>query len=558
MAELAKVRRRTTRTRNQVNNPKAVSTRSQRINKTKAPTDDISDLVSLMTKQNQNTEENDEEINNKLFLSDSGQPLDPQDCKSNLFFDHVIVPTILLLVITICYWNALNCGLVFDDSSAITNNKDIRTTTPIWQIFNNDFWGTPITQEYSHKSYRPVTVLTFRLNYSMTGLDPFYMHLTNILIYSAVCFLVYVLSRKFMSSDASLVTALIFTTHPIHTEAVTGIVGRAELLMSMFSLLAFLFYDYASSQSGTRVLKYVSFTLCQVFICASFFSKEQGLAIVPVLATYEIFIAKGITFHQIFSSINTFRTMNLGCILRIATITLTGCITFGLRLYIMEGQLPEFTRFDNPASYEDFPRRHLTFNYLLPLNLWLLIYPKDLLCDWSMGTIPLVESFQDVRNIATIAFYIILALSVYITCNCSHNATRNVLILGLSITILTYLPASNLFVYVGFTIAERVLFMPSVGLCLIFGYFCSRYVCGNYKCNSANFNDKTGENSQKKSASTSYRNICSYVLIGLVVALFGYRTHSRNYDWVDDLTLFKSGLRVTDRNAKLYNNVSLN
>ena len=55
------------------------------------------------------------------------------------------------------------------------------------------------------------------------------------------------------------------------------------------------------------------------------------------------------------------------------------------RVYVMGSQLPVFTRFDNPASAAETPVRQLTFSYLIYLNLWLLLFPCDLCCDWTMG-----------------------------------------------------------------------------------------------------------------------------------------------------------------------------
>ena len=61
------------------------------------------------------------------------------------------------------------------------------------------------------------------------------------------------------------------------------------------------------------------------------------------------------------------------------------------------------------------PSRHFTFNYLLPVNAWLLLCPAHLCCDWTMGTIPLIESAADTRNLATLVFYAILcALTMYV------------------------------------------------------------------------------------------------------------------------------------------------
>lgn len=57
---------------------------------------------------------------------------------------------------------------------------------------------------------------------------------------------------------------------------------------------------------------------------------------------------------------------------------------------------------------EPFPNRHLTYNYLLPINSWLLLSPSHLCCDWTMGTIPVISSIIDHRNLVTVLFYLIL------------------------------------------------------------------------------------------------------------------------------------------------------
>jgi len=79
-------------------------------------------------------------------------------------------------------------------------------------------------------------------------------------------------------------------------------------------------------------------------------------------------------------------------------------------------------RFDNPAAAASSPWRQLTYNYLLPVNSWLLLCPTFLCCDWTMGTIALVESVADRRNLATLTFYMVLcALTV---CVFQRNGPR--------------------------------------------------------------------------------------------------------------------------------------
>ncbi|KAH8026761.1 hypothetical protein HPB51_024310 [Rhipicephalus microplus] len=89
----------------------------------------------------------------------------------------------------LCYVNALGCGFVFDDASAIRDNRDLRPSTPIGRLFVNDFWGTPIHKEQSHKSYRPLCVLTFRLNYWLHELRPIGYHMGNVFLHSLVAML---------------------------------------------------------------------------------------------------------------------------------------------------------------------------------------------------------------------------------------------------------------------------------------------------------------------------------------------------------------------------------
>ncbi|KAL1459078.1 hypothetical protein WDU94_011087 [Cyamophila willieti] len=89
----------------------------------------------------------------------------------------------------VCYYNSCYCDFVFDDISAIKENRDLKPTTPIQNVFLNDFWGTPMHKEQSHKSYRPLCVVTFRWNYALHQLDPMGYHLVNMLLHGLVCLL---------------------------------------------------------------------------------------------------------------------------------------------------------------------------------------------------------------------------------------------------------------------------------------------------------------------------------------------------------------------------------
>lgn len=371
----------------------------------------------------------------------------------------------IVFVCVACYWNSAQCELVFDDISAVRDNKDLRSYTPLRNIFLNDFWGTPMRKEQSHKSYRPLTVLTFRFNYWLHELQPYGYHIVNMFLHIVVCLLWRRVCRLLLLHCAgavgasttvliqrcnmlrintcSFLAALLFAVHPIHTEAVTGVVGRAELLSSIFYLSAFLAYASAvnapttvqrrqqssqqqqqQQQQSVKKQRTRWSVLCCTFgacLLASMLCKEQGITIAGICGAYELFVvqqlrplelwlcvqrlfedrtrmstpqhvAKSTTTAAVVSASATAGVYNRvsgiwhGTLLR--RLGFLVCITFALlvgRVYVMGSQLPVFTRFDNPASAAATPTRQLTFSYLIYLNLWLMLFPCNLCCDWTMG-----------------------------------------------------------------------------------------------------------------------------------------------------------------------------
>lgn len=129
---------------------------------------------------------------------------------------------------------------------AILSNPDLLPTTPLHKLLENDFWGTPLSDSGSHGSYRPLCVLTFRLNYLLGGFQPWGYHLVNVLLHCLATTLIVKVARHVLPKSRTpvgpAVTGLLFASHPLHTEAVAGIVGRADLAACILYLLSFLAY----------------------------------------------------------------------------------------------------------------------------------------------------------------------------------------------------------------------------------------------------------------------------------------------------------------------------
>ena len=123
-----------------------------------------------------------------------------------------------------CYLNSLQHDLVHDDIFAIKDNLDIRSDTPLRNLLSNDFWGKPMWSNTSHKSYRPLCTLTFRLNYAIHGLNPLGYHAANVILHCLVCLLYTFMcdTVAFKSTVLAVLAGLLFATHPVHTEAVSS------------------------------------------------------------------------------------------------------------------------------------------------------------------------------------------------------------------------------------------------------------------------------------------------------------------------------------------------
>ena len=190
------------------------------------------------------------------FVTD-GEEIDSDLPVPNLSFG--LASTLVTCVSVLCYYNSCKGEFVFDDSEAIVANKDLTPDIPLGELFYHDFWGANISSNTSHKSYRPFTILTFRFNYWLAGgLHPWGFHVVNVTLHAVVsvlCLKLFsiIFSGKnnvkfycdnnssarthFTASRASLVGAILFAVHPIHTECVsTNIYFISQLNFYLFDL----------------------------------------------------------------------------------------------------------------------------------------------------------------------------------------------------------------------------------------------------------------------------------------------------------------------------------
>ncbi|KAL1486898.1 hypothetical protein MTO96_031168 [Rhipicephalus appendiculatus] len=408
-------------------------------------------------------------------------------------------------------------------------------------------------------------------NYYANGRQVRGYHIVNVALHCACSVLVAVVARRVIRITAlhACLAAMLFAAHPVHTEAVSSIVGRAEVLCCLFFLLSFLCYhccQLSRDVQGSHV-KSKWLAACGLLSICALLSKEQGITVLPLCMALRIrtlvFDSTRPELAQCHKAHRRRWPVCSHCIRDIACRCITDCEVVALaaltilllcfRLWILQGSLPEFSEMDNPASFSsNRTTRLLTYSYLCAFNAWLVLCPRTLSYDWQMGSIPLVTSPLDSRNLATVAILASLLALVWwaltssqrksSTANgsreqCCHNVERlrepslGVLV-PLLLIVLPFVPASNLFVTVGFVVAERVLYIPSIGVTLLVAEGLFRL---HTKCSRA-------------------LRWCTTILCFILVLLFAARTWNRNGAWASREALFESGVRDLPENAKMHYN----
>lgn len=164
----------------------------------------------------------------------------------------LIFVLLLLTVNLFIFLPSMSGDFLWDDKYFISENSSLLGTG-----FLRDFWRSPFggfsgTDENSlridrgRQFYRPLTSLSYWLDFKLWGLNPAAFHLTNILIQVInSSLLLFILLRIGMSGASALAGAVLFSVFPPHFENVAWISGRTDLLSFLFaalSVLSFLFF----------------------------------------------------------------------------------------------------------------------------------------------------------------------------------------------------------------------------------------------------------------------------------------------------------------------------
>jgi tetratricopeptide (TPR) repeat protein len=421
----------------------------------------------------------------------------------------------LWALVLAAYSNSFRAGLVFDSAMVITGDTRIRAATPrnLGLILTEGYWHGNTTSGL----YRPLTTASYLVNYAVfgNGTNPAGYHWVNLALHSANVLLVYLLGLLVLGEAApAFALAALWGVHPLLTESVTNIVGRADLLAAFGVLAGLLSYAKSASATGWRKLLWVAAML--IAQAVGIFSKENAAVLPGIMLLYDL------TWRR--------RAAWRGRALAYAALLPPLAVFFCLRVRFPMHILARFG--DNPLMSAGFWTARITAFKVIGKYLWLFVWPAHLSADYSYNAVPLFgwqpADSEDAKALLALAVCLgaaVLAVRWY--------RGRKPLFFFLAFFFVALAPMSNLAVLIGSIMAERFLYLPSIGLagCVVaalcaFGPLVSRE-----------------------------RLRTAWVALGLLCLVCAVRTYARNLDWLDDRSLWTSAVDVCPESSKTHNNL---
>jgi len=381
-------------------------------------------------------------------------------------------------------------GFLMDDTVAIEKNPNVvGDAFSLHELLRRDFWGLPMHGAgWTNKSFRPLTTFTYRLNYLLHGLKSCGFHTSNVFLHCLASVALGGTARGMLGLPGSwaAAAAVFFGVHPVHTENVLYLVGRADILAALLGVAALNIYSrffcHAPSLQGAPNADVVSdvearrgwrailpgwsydlvaLILPVMLIVASGLCKETGFTLFAVFLLMEILDILAASGRQ--------QPMRVLCRtrIRVAALVLATVMVFIARYRHTSGTELNMSPQDNPISFEvSRTVRILSYAYIQGVYARLLCWPQFLCYDYSMDAIPAVRTARDCRLLLPLTAYVGLMVAVTLAMRAPLRYRRAGL-LSLTLLIVPYLPASNVLFPVGTVVGERLLYIPSAGFCLV-------------------------------------------------------------------------------------------
>lgn len=394
---------------------------------------------------------------------------------------------VLVAIPIFVYVNTLMNGFTLDDDAFILHNPAV-TAFSIKALF---------APAVHNNVFRPITFITFALNWMVGANHAFGYHLVNLLLHGTVTYLVYLVLKKLLENVAqgeiiAWTAALLFAVHPIHTEAVASVSGRSELLVAVFLLTAWILH-----LTNHPILALTCFAL-------TLLSKESAVVFAPLVLAGDYVRGKLKPIHRYAS---------------IAGVT----VLYMAILWKVQGDRfgqQRISVLDNPLAHLSAGLRILNAIRVGWKYIGLQIYPARFSCDYSYQAIPLDSTWWKI-SLTVLCAAIVIGLWIW-----ALVSKRREWFLAGALYLIPFAITGNILLPIGTILGERLAYLPSVGFCLFVILLWIPLL--------------------------KHSPRSAWAVIVTITVLASVRTTIRNQDWHDDFTLFSADVQAAPGSAKLH------
>jgi len=458
----------------------------------------------------------------------------------------------LLLIILAAgvYFNSLFNEYALDDYGVILENTQTREgTSAIFKILGSAYRTGTVTGD--NTLYRPLSKVMFAIEWSLSPEGPGLNHFVNVSLFALSIVLLFRMLRRYMKENiiVPFVAAALFAVHPIHTEVVANIKGRDDILCFLFFIVTALYVHRYMLAQKTKFLVFaaVSFLLCML-------SKESAItfvAVIPLMIYF--FIPEGKNALQQKTLIDnppfgindkirrraelTYKLRwFIGSPQRSVYIVLSGvAILFLLvRFFVLAGGgISPVPYIDNYiVGIDGFLSQRATAIAIGGIYLTKLIVPYGLVCDASVAQMP-VFGLGSWQFLVSLSVFLSAAAFALMKFRSKHPVSFAILYFFITFSIVSNIPF-----LLGTNYGERLMYAPSLGICIIAAWLLNRFLHAE-----ENVSGTLGDflKSQQKTV----------MALGVIVVAYSAVTILRNPVWHDNETLYGNDMQISDKSCKL-------
>lgn len=406
---------------------------------------------------------------------------------------HAPVLGVVLLAL-LAYSNSFRAPFLLDSADLVLHDARVHADTPV----NRDrILSSPYSESSLSGLYRPLTTYSFLFNYAVMGggESPAMYHWLNFWLHAVNIVLVYALALAlFEDRAAALAASALWALHPVLTEPVTNIAGRADLLAAFGVLASLLCYHAAARSTGLRRALWTAAVAAAVAVAV--FSKESGVIAIGALLLFDVFFMRSEPARPRIAGL-------------IAAAVPTAAFLAARALVVGRFPIVPIPFVDNPMVSANFAAARITAFKVIGKYAGLLLWPAKLSADYSYNQIPVAA---DASGLVALVLCV-AAAGAAIWAWRGHKP----LSFAIALFFVALAPSSNVLFLVHAIMAERYLYLPAVAFALAIVYLLRLLV----------------ERVPRSRAAVG-------VALAVIVLAFAGRSYARNRDWLDPRAFWQS------------------